>query len=135
MLVSGSRHSSFRARSVRLFFAVALAAASGGGCTLLVGSELSEKPTEGAGGQGGDGSTASQSSSAMSSSAMSSSAMSSSAMSSSGTGWLMCKEGTADCDGFFVNGCEAKLKSDAKNCGVCKHACPLGGKCADGKCE
>ncbi len=130
MLVSGSRHPSSRARSARIFLAVAVAAASGGGCTLLIGGELSDKPTEGDGGQGGDASTASQSSGAQSSSAQSSSAQS-----SSGTGWPMCKPDTADCNGFLLDGCEAKLKSDAKNCGACKHACPVGGKCENGACK
>jgi hypothetical protein len=125
MLVSGSRHPSSRARSARLFLTVAVTAASAGGCTLLVGSELSDKPTESDGGQGGDASTASQSSSAQSGSAQG----------SSGTGWLMCKVDTADCNGFFLDGCEAKLKSDAKNCGACKHTCSIGDKCEDGACQ
>ncbi len=125
MLVSGSRHPSSRARSARICLAVAVAAVSGGGCTFLVGSELSDKPTEGDGGQGGKASTASQSSSAQSSSAQS----------SSGTGWLMCKPDTADCNGFLLDGCEVKLKSDARNCGTCKHACPVGDKCEDGACK
>ena len=125
MLVSGSRHPSSRARSARLFLSVAVAAVSGGGCTFLVGSELSDKPTEGDGGHGGDASTASQSSSAQSSSAQG----------SSGTSWMMCKVGTANCNGFLLDGCEAKLKSDAKNCGTCKHVCSVGDKCEDGECE
>lgn len=125
MHVSGSRHPPSRARSARLFLIVASPAMLGGGCTLLVGSELSEKPTEGAGGQGGGADSTAQSSSAQSTSAQS----------STGTGWLMCKEGTADCDGFFLTGCEAKLKSDVNNCGECKHACAKGAKCEDGECE
>ncbi len=135
MLVSGSRHPSSRARSARIFLAVAVAAVSGGGCTLLVGSRLSDKPAEGDGGHGGDTSTASQSSGAQSGAAQSGAAQSGSAQSSSGTGWLMCKPDTADCNGFLLDGCEIKLKSDAKNCGACEHACPVGGKCDNGACQ
>jgi hypothetical protein len=80
-----------------------------------------DKPAEGGGGQGGgDASTAAQSSAAQS---------------SSGTGGLICKEGTANCDGFLWDGCEAKLMTDSKNCGACKKVCQSGTKCEDGACE
>lgn len=119
MLVSGSRHPSFRACAARLSLALTLAAASGGGCSVLVEGELVDKPTED-GGQGGDASTAAQGSATQS---------------SSGTGGLMCKEGTADCDGFLWDGCEAKLKTDLMNCGACKNVCKIGTKCEDGTCK
>ena len=34
-----------------------------------------------------------------------------------------CASGYADCDGVPSNGCEASLKSDKKNCGVCSNHC------------
>jgi hypothetical protein len=108
-----------------LSLVLTLAAASGGGCSVLVEGELVDKPTED-GGQGGDASTAAQTSTA---------AQGSATQSSSGTGGLMCKEGTADCDGFLWDGCEAKLKTDLTNCGACKHVCQLGTKCEDGICK
>jgi hypothetical protein len=129
MRVSGPRHPSFRAGVARLYLALTLAAASGGGCTLLVESELVDKPAEGGGGQGGgDASTAAQSSTAQSSSANGTGT-------GAGTGGPMCKEGTADCDGILWGGCEAKLMTDPKNCGACKKVCQLGSKCEDGECE
>lgn len=100
-------------------------AASGGGCTLLVGGELSGKPSEGAGGSGEGGGGA----------ATSSASQSSGAAQSSATGGLMCAPDTANCDGNAINGCEAKLKFDPKNCGACKHVCPLDKHCKDSKCE
>jgi hypothetical protein len=110
-----------------LSLALTLATASGGGCTLLVGSELVDKPAEGGGGQGGeDASTAAQSSAAQSGSGSGN---------GSGTGGPMCKEGTANCDGFLWDGCEAKLLTDPKNCGACKKVCQNGAKCEDGECE
>src|SRR5579862_1257926 len=33
-----------------------------------------------------------------------------------------CKEGFADCDDQFANGCEANLNTDPKNCGTCGNA-------------
>jgi hypothetical protein len=130
MRVSGPRHPSFRAGVARLYLALTLAV-SGGGCTLLVGSELVDKPAEGGGGQGGgDASTATQSSAAQSGSGNSSGNGT-----GSGTGGMMCKENTADCDGFLWDGCEAKLLTDPKNCGACKKVCQLGTKCEDGECE
>ncbi len=122
MRVSGSRHSSFRAGAADLSLVLTLATASSTGCTLLVESELVDKPAEGGGGQGGgDASTAVQSSAAQSG--------------SSGSGGPMCKPGTADCDGFLWNGCEAKLLTDPKNCGACKKVCQIGTKCEDGECD
>ena len=128
MLVFGSRHPSFRAFVARSSLALTLAAASGGGYTLLVGEELVDKPTEGSGGQGGDASTAAQTSTAAQSSAAQSS-------SSSGAGAVTCKDDTANCDGFLLNGCEAKLNNDPKNCGACKHFCQIGTKCEAGICK
>ncbi|MES1173526.1 MAG: hypothetical protein ABUL62_04280 [Myxococcales bacterium] len=47
---------------------------------------------------------------------------------------LACAALTADCDGEWANGCEAKLDSDAKNCGVCGRACEREGQCSEGGC-
>jgi hypothetical protein len=141
MLAFTSRSASFGVRaalsisisisiSISAFAVVAAAMTGGGGCTLLVGDQLSDKPSEGAGGAGGQGggsSTASQSSSAAQSSSSSSS--------SSGMGGLVCKPDTANCNGFLLDGCEAKLQSDPKNCGACKKVCQIGKPCKDGKCE
>lgn len=93
-------------------------AAGGGGCTLLAGGELSDKPSEagGGGGQGGGGGSAS-------------------ASGSSATGGAMCMPDTANCDGLSGNGCEAKLKTDAFNCGSCKTECEPGKHCKESECE
>jgi hypothetical protein len=128
MLAFGSRHASSGVRAGLPSFLLGLslvAAASGGGCTLLVGSELSDKRSEGAGGAGGEGGGATTSTASHSSAAQSSSA----------TGGLVCKADTANCNGFLGDGCEAKLLSDPKNCGVCKHTCDAGKHCKEGKCE
>jgi hypothetical protein len=118
MLASRRTTSGVRAGLSSSLLALA-ALASGGGCTLLVGGQLADKPLEGAGGgQGGDGGAASTGS-----------------RSTSGTGGLMCKPGTADCDGYLPNGCETKTLTDAKNCGACKNDCQDGKSCKDGKCE
>jgi hypothetical protein len=110
-----------RVRTACLSLLVTLtAAASGGGCTLLVGAQLADKPSEGAGGGGGDPSTGSQSSSAAQ---------------SSSSGAISCKSDVADCDGYAWNGCEAHIKSDPKNCGSCKKVCQDGDSCKDGKCQ
>ena len=49
-----------------------------------------------------------------------------------------CKLGSADCDGNLVNGCEAQVATDPKNCGACQAECsaPSGGSatCAQGVC-
>lgn len=55
-----------------------------------------------------------------------------------------CADGYADCDGMFVNGCEAHLASDLAHCGGCGEACPASlpqasvacdvGVCAIGAC-
>jgi len=54
-----------------------------------------------------------------------------------------CVEGTCradcynlhlDCNGILDDGCEADPKTDAKNCGVCGHACAAGVECIDGVC-
>lgn len=125
MRVSSSRHSSFRAGAAGLSLALTLATASSVGCTVLVEGELVDKPAEGSGGQGGgDASTDVQSSAAQSGSG-----------NGSGTGGPMCKPGTADCNGSLLDGCEAKLRTDPKNCGACKKACELGAQCEDGECE
>jgi hypothetical protein len=138
MLAFTSRSASFdlrAARSLSLSLSIAAFAGcvaamiGGGGCTLLVGDQLSDKPSEGAGGGGGAGgsSAASQSSSAAQSSSV--------AQSSSATGGFMCKPDTANCDGMLLDGCETKLLSDPKNCGACKKACQMGEHCKEGKCE
>jgi hypothetical protein len=51
-----------------------------------------------------------------------------------------CPVGWADCDGNPANGCEARLGSDAANCGACGHACSAPGApntvaaCSSGVC-
>jgi hypothetical protein len=121
MLNQGSRHTTFGVRATGLCLFITLAA-TGGGCTLLVGAQLSDKSSEGSGGQGGGGdpSTGSQSSSAAQ---------------TSGSGGSTCKQDVADCDGYMWNGCEAHLKTDPKNCGSCKKVCDKGETCKDGTCQ
>jgi hypothetical protein len=127
MVSFSSKQASSRARVALAISSSALAvafAASGGGCTLIVGGALSDKPSEGAGGQGGEGGASS-----------SVSASSSAAQSSSGAGGFMCAPDTANCDGLWINGCETKLKSDSKNCGACKNVCEEGKHCKESKCQ
>jgi hypothetical protein len=85
---------------------------------LVVGAELSDKPAE----DGGDGGHDSEGGHGGSSESSSSSG-------------VMCPSGFADCDEMAVNGCEADLTSDAKNCKSCGYACPDGNKCAGGACK
>ncbi|MBI5518275.1 MAG: FG-GAP repeat protein [Deltaproteobacteria bacterium] len=51
---------------------------------------------------------------------------------------LVCREGTADCDGVARNGCETQLLTDPLHCGSCGTACRDGahatGTCATGRC-
>jgi len=132
----GRNYLSFWIGSARLpLLFVALAAASGG-CTLLVGEQLSDKPSEdaGDGGQGGSGgapSTGSQSSSA----AQSSAAQSSTAQSSTGSSWTTCPKNLANCDGKLLNGCETHVDTDDKNCGSCATKCDSSKHCEAGKCQ
>ena len=125
MLAFNSNPASSGARAALATSALAmvLAAMAGGGCTLLVGTQLSDKPSEGAGGGGGQGG------------ASSSASQSSSAESSSATGGLVCNQDTANCNGSLVDGCETNLLSDPKNCGACKKACHKDEQCKEGKCE
>jgi len=123
-----------------------------GGCSLLVGSELSGKPAEATGGgAGGQGESSAQSSSvqvgsgpatsaggAGSSSAAGTSSSSaagpSSSSASAGSGGPMCPDDFADCDGKAENGCETDLATDKRNCGVCNHKCMGGEKCNQKQC-
>ena len=112
-----------------------------GGCTLLVGAQLSDKPEEatGAGGGGGQvGDTAASSSAQMSSGpsvGSSSVGSSASASSSAGSGGMMCSKDLADCDGKPMNGCEINIKTDAKNCGACGAVCFKPKTCNESKCQ
>ena len=122
-----------------------------GGCSLLVGSELSGKPAEAtSGGAGGQGESSAQSSSvqvgsgpatsaggAGSSSAAgpsSSSAGPSSSSASAGSGGPMCPDDVADYDGKTENDYETDLATDKHNCGVCNHKCMGGEKCNQKQC-
>ena len=49
-----------------------------------------------------------------------------------------CDDTHADCNGLGVDGCEASLDTDAKNCGACDHACTTDGAtavCKDRECK
>lgn len=48
---------------------------------------------------------------------------------------LSCKPGYADCDGNPVNGCEAKLSEDIRNCGACDKNCGDNSVCDGGICK
>ncbi len=134
MPTKGVSYLFFCLRSTHLPLLLILAAS--GGCTLLVGEKLSDKPSDltGGGGQGGGGggdpSTGSQSSSAAQSSAAQSSSSS-----STGSGALTCGKSLANCDGDLMNGCEAHLDADDKNCGSCNNPCTVGKHCKGGKCQ
>jgi hypothetical protein len=114
--------------SAALFALVVLL--SGGGCTLLIDAQLSDKSSETDGGGGGGGAAGASATSA--SSASSTSASSTSASSSGG---LSCPGGRADCDGSAANGCEVDLMKDPANCGACHHACMDGEHCRGGACH
>lgn len=122
MLSFSPRTLSSRVRTAWAVLALC-AAASSGGCSLLVGGQLSEKPLEadGAGGGGGASSTDSQTSS--------------SAAQSSSTGMFMCPKDTLDCDGKLWDGCEIHILTDNNNCGACGNECQDGKHCKGGKCE
>jgi hypothetical protein len=138
-----------RARQVRLtLLALGAALLGAGGCTLLVGSELSDKPAEatggGAGGAGGQGSSSvgsAQASTAQGSSAQASSGPGGptggpgSSSASVGSGGMMCSADLADCDKKLENGCEVNIKTDKDNCGACKHKCMNGDHCNEMKCS
>ena len=137
------RHRSFHGRAALLSV---LATLSTGGCTLLVGAQLSDKPEGtgydgGAGGGSGGASNSNSNSNSTSDSAHASStgtASSSTATTtsnSSSAGGLMCPGGFADCDGSPANGCEANLSNDLANCGACHQSCMQGEKCHKGMCQ
>jgi hypothetical protein len=101
-----------------------------GGCTLLVGAELSDKPAEtaGAGGQGGSGTS--------SSNGQTSNAQSSNGQTSSSSGTVTCPPNTANCDGIAAHGCNVNLDKDPDNCGSCANICMAGmSHCAGGECK
>ncbi|MDF2694901.1 MAG: Tryptophan synthase alpha chain [Labilithrix sp.] len=45
-----------------------------------------------------------------------------------------CNEGSKDCNGNTLDGCEANLKGDPLNCGGCGIECEVGQPCAAGQC-
>ncbi len=123
---------------------VSLAAA--GGCTLLVGAELSDKPAETAadGGEGGSGASTSSgptssggpSSGGPSSGGPSSGGSTSGGSTSSSSGALMCPPNMANCDGIPAHGCDVNLQNDPEHCGSCANVCkPPMLVCAGGKCK
>jgi hypothetical protein len=141
MRTTGARFPSRPARSgLPSLLAVLLGS---GGCTLLVGAQLSDKPQEptGAGGGGGQaGDTAASSSAQVSSgpgvgSSSASVGSSASAVSSTGPGGMMCSTDLADCDGKPMNGCEINIKTDSKNCGACGLVCLKPKSCNESKCQ
>lgn len=139
MRTSGARSLSRAVRSgLPSLFATLLGS---GGCTLLVGAQLSDKPEEaaGAGGSGGQaGDTAASSSAQMSSGpSVGSSSVGSSASvgSSTGPGGMMCSKDLGDCDGKPANGCEINIKTDSKNCGACGVVCNKPQSCKESKCQ
>lgn len=142
MRTSGARSPSRASRSV---FPSLLAVLLGsGGCTLLVGAQLSDKPQEatGAGGSGGQaGDTAVSSSAQMSSGPVTGSSSSAgvgssaSVASSTGPGGMMCSMDLGDCDGKPTNGCEINIKTDSKNCGACGVVCVKPKTCKEFKCQ
>ncbi|PYM07532.1 MAG: hypothetical protein DMD82_05155 [Candidatus Rokuibacteriota bacterium] len=48
---------------------------------------------------------------------------------------FQCVDGTADCDGRRLNGCETRIDSDARNCGACGHVCAPGQRCVESRCQ
>ena len=48
---------------------------------------------------------------------------------------FQCVDGTADCDGRRLNGCETRIDSDARNCGACGHVCAPGQRCEESRCQ
>lgn len=113
-----------------------------GGCTLLAGAELSDKPAEtaAAGGQGGSGtsSSAAQTGSGTSSSSgkTGSSTSSGSGQPSGSSGAAPCPPNTANCDGIAAQGCDVNLQTDPDHCGSCATVCiGIMSHCAGGKCK
>ena len=45
-----------------------------------------------------------------------------------------CREGFAECDGQYANGCETNLTNNAEHCGACRYNC-FGGTCRASQCR
>ena len=147
MRIPGARSLSPAARSgVSTFLTLLLGS---GGCSFLIGAELSDKPEEvtgagGGGGQSGAGATttSAQTTSGPSGGSSSSGDIATSVASgmnasagSTGSGGMMCSSDLADCDGKPENGCETNIKTDTKNCGSCQHKCAKPMECKESTCE
>jgi hypothetical protein len=128
--------------------AAALVVALGaGGCSLLIGAQLSGKPAEttGAGGSGGEAgaTTGAHDTTGAGTGGMAGTTGIGTGGTEAGMGGdrgsggsaPTCPEGTADCDGNPANGCETDLKHDPKNCGACGHTCGPPAHCAGGSCK
>lgn len=48
---------------------------------------------------------------------------------------FLCVDGTADCDGRRLTGCESRIDSDPNNCGGCGVVCDPGRSCANAECR
>jgi hypothetical protein len=131
MRIPGARSLSRAARSgLSPLFALLLGS---GGCTFLVGAELSDKPEEATGGGGQGGADAASTSAQVTSGP--SVASSTGVAGSTGSGGMMCSKDLADCDGMPENGCETNIKTDAKNCGACRHKCDKSESCKESECD
>jgi hypothetical protein len=109
----------------------AIVALSAGGCSLLIGSELSGKPEQ-ATGAGGGGGEAASTTGAGGKPAGNGGSNGTASSTSSGA---MCPMFTADCDGNPMHACTTNLKNDPKNCGACGVVCMPPGGCVEGKCK
>jgi hypothetical protein len=124
-------------------------ALSAGGCSLLIGSELSGKPAEttgvggsgaevttGAGGNaGGPPGTTGTSATGSGGRPVGAGGEGPGGQGGSGGSGPMCPKGTADCDGNPMNACKTDLNSDPRNCGACGVVCQPPGGCHGGKCK
>ncbi|AUX25543.1 uncharacterized protein SOCEGT47_060900 [Sorangium cellulosum] len=148
---------------VLLLLSALAAALGGGGCSALIGAELSDKAdgTGGVGGQGGqslqgdggdldrpdrdgrgeatssgDGQTASSGAGGGSDDLENDEDEGDGESASGGAGGgLTCPDHRADCDGDAENGCETRLKNDPDHCGSCGNACSDDSRCHQGECE
>ena len=128
-----------RDRRISLRVAAALLALSAGGCSLLIGSELSGKPaaTSGAGGSGGEPgvTTGAGGTGNGGKPAGAGGGVGPGGPASSSGGGPTCPKGTADCDGNPMNACNTDLKNDPRNCGACGVVCQPPEDCQGGKCK
>lgn len=161
MRKSGVTSCSVRGPGDGLLVVVALAAAAlgPGGCSLLIGAELSDRPDEtadaggeggagdgsgggdlsriGVGSGGGEGRSASAGGAGAGGAGGGSGGGGDEGEGGSGGagGGAICHGHFADCDGDAARHCETNLWNNDAHCGACGNRCPEGTDCRNGECR